>query len=326
MESVKWGIIGCGDVTEIKSGPGLQKAERSDLVAVMRRDGEKAADYARRHNVARHYDSADALIADAQVNAVYIATPPSSHRDLTLKCLAAGKPVLVEKPMALDQAECREMIDAADDSGCSLTIAYYRRALPRFEKLREIVQSGAIGMPCAVSVRHLQQANRVPQGDWKLDPSVNGGGLFVDMQTHALDWMTYVFGAPQSIAGDVRRYDVSKPAEDTITYLARFADITASGVCCFAASLHDEGMEIIGDSGIARMGFMRPSPVYVQTEAGIEEFDLPDPAHVHQPFIERLVAHYLDGAPNPCSGTDGMLATECVDAIYETYRSQPVAS
>src|SRR3954452_10240835 len=101
MRTIRWGIIGCGDVTEVKSGPGFQKATGSALVAVMRRDGDKARDYARRHGVARAYDNADDLIQDPEVDAVYIAPPPSSHADLALRTSAAGKPCLVEKPMAL---------------------------------------------------------------------------------------------------------------------------------------------------------------------------------------------------------------------------------
>src|SRR6476659_4960758 len=106
MQMIRWGMIGCGDVTEIKSGPGFQKAEGSELVAVMRRDGEKARDYARRHGVPRAYDQSGDLIDDADVDAVYIATPPSSHLELAQRVAAAGKPCLVEKPMALNHAEC----------------------------------------------------------------------------------------------------------------------------------------------------------------------------------------------------------------------------
>jgi len=321
MDRIRWGILGCGDVTEIKSGPALQRAARSELVAVMRRDGAKAADYARRHNVARHYDDADQLIADSQVDAVYVATPTSSHKDLVLKCLAAGKPVLVEKPMALDAEACRVMVDAADQSCCSLSVAYYRRALPRFEKFREIVQSGTIGAPRAVSVRQMQRAERIPDQAWKLDPLVNGGGIFVDVQTHALDWLGYVFGPPLAISGDVRRHDVSKPAEDTIAYLMTFADVAATGLCCFAASRDEETVTIFGDKGVVSMGFMRPGSIHLETETGRSVIEIVDPPHVHQPLVERLIAHYLDGAPNPCSGQDGMQAARMIDEIFRSYRA-----
>src|SRR5438067_5233611 len=138
-------MIGCGDVTEVKSGPGFQKAAHSRLVAVMRRNGALARDYAERHGVPRWYDDAESLVADPEVDAVYVATPPSSHEEYTLLAARAGKPVYVEKPMARDHAECVAMIDACRAAGVPLFVAYYRRALPRFLKIKELIESGAIG-------------------------------------------------------------------------------------------------------------------------------------------------------------------------------------
>ena len=136
MRTIRWGIIGCGDVTEVKSGPGFQKAQHSSLVAVMRRTGELARDYARRHGVPRWYDNAEALIDDPDVDAVYIATPPAYHKEYALLSAQAGKPVYVEKPMALNFEECQMMIEVCRAAGVPLFVAYYRRALSRFLKVR----------------------------------------------------------------------------------------------------------------------------------------------------------------------------------------------
>src|SRR3954468_255482 len=152
MHTVRWGIIGCGDVTEVKSGPGFQKADGSALVAVMRRNGDKARDYARRHAVPRAYDRADALIADPEVDAVYIATPPSSHLELACRVAEAGKPCLVEKPMAASHADCVRMMDVFRQRGVPLWVAYYRRALPRFLTVRDLVRDGAVGRLTSVHV------------------------------------------------------------------------------------------------------------------------------------------------------------------------------
>ena len=146
MRTIRWGIIGCGNVTEVKSGPGFQKARNSALVAVMRRNAALAQDYAGRHGVPRWYDDGAALIADPEVDAVYVATPPSSHKGYVLACAAAGKPVYVEKPMALDHGECEEMIAACRAANVPLFVAYYRRALPRFLKVKELIDGGAIGL------------------------------------------------------------------------------------------------------------------------------------------------------------------------------------
>src|SRR5688572_23614993 len=110
--TIRWGILGCGDVTEIKTGPAFYKVPGSQLVAVMRRNGELAADFARRHGVPRWYDNAAALVNDPEVDAVYIATPPGAHLEGALLVAAAGKPVYMEKPMARNAAECDAMIAA----------------------------------------------------------------------------------------------------------------------------------------------------------------------------------------------------------------------
>ncbi|MDX5436908.1 MAG: Gfo/Idh/MocA family oxidoreductase, partial [Pontibacter sp.] len=139
MQKVRWGIIGCGDVTEVKSGPAFQKIENSELVAVMRRDSAKAQDYAARHGVPKWYDSAEALIHDPDVDAVYIATPPDSHAAYTLRVAAAGKSVYVEKPMALNYTQCQEMLAACNQANVPLFIAYYRRSQPLFLKVKELL-------------------------------------------------------------------------------------------------------------------------------------------------------------------------------------------
>ena len=211
---VRWGIIGCGDVCEVKSGPALQNAGRSALAAVMRRDGAKAEDFARRHGVPRWYDNAAALIADETVDAVYVATPPDSHEDYTIRALEAGKPVYCEKPMALTTAAADRMIIAAERCGSPLIVAYYRRALPRFEKMRTLIEDGAVGTPRTVECRQAKRATDLPGEAWKLDPAVSGGGHFADMYSHALDWLTTVFGPPKGVQGSVRNLAGAYGAED----------------------------------------------------------------------------------------------------------------
>ena len=182
MTTVRWGIIGCGDVTEVKSGPGFQKARGSALVAVMRRDAAKAEDYARRHGVPRWYTDAEALVRDPEVDAVYVATPPSTHCEYTVLAARAGKPVYVEKPMALDHAECRTMIDACAAAGVPLFTAYYRRAMPRFARIKALLDAGAIGTVRVAAVC-VYRAFTPPAGalPWRIDPAISGGGLFVDL-------------------------------------------------------------------------------------------------------------------------------------------------
>ncbi|RPJ67792.1 MAG: gfo/Idh/MocA family oxidoreductase, partial [Acidobacteria bacterium] len=179
---IRWGIIGCGNVTEVKSGPAFQKANSSALVAVMRRDRAKAADYARRHGVPRFYDNPADLLADPEVDAVYVATPPSSHLPLALQAAAAGKPCLVEKPMAMNHAECDAMVQTFAAKGLPLFVAYYRRALPRFVRVRELLRDGAVGTPTSVHLFHYEPLSAGEKAEgWRFNPEVAGAGLFFDL-------------------------------------------------------------------------------------------------------------------------------------------------
>ncbi len=196
MKEIRWGIIGCGDVTEVKSGPAFSKVPHSKLVAVMRRDAAKAEDYARRHHVPKWYTNADDLINDPEVDAVYIATPPGSHAEYTLKVAAAGKPVYVEKPMAISNTECQQMIDACAKANVPLFVAYYRRSMPIFLKVKELLSSGVIGEVRMVNIRlyHPPQKGFGSTGElpWRLQPELSGGGLFFDLASHQLDLLDYI--------------------------------------------------------------------------------------------------------------------------------------
>ncbi len=198
MKTIRWGMIGAGDVTEVKSGPAFYKARNSALVAVMRRNGDLAKDYAERHNVPRWYDDANALINDPDVDAIYIATPPYVHQEYTLKAATAGKPVYVEKPMAMNHDECLTMIEACKAAGVGLWVAFYRRMLPRFRKIKELVDSGAIGEVRSVTTAmyrppHPGEMN-VNDLAWRVQPEYAGGGIFVDVGVHTLDFLDYLLG------------------------------------------------------------------------------------------------------------------------------------
>ena len=194
LDEVKWGIIGCGNVTEVKSGPPLQLTPHSSLVAVMRRDPKLAENYAKRHQVPRWYSHADELINDPEVNAIYIATPPDTHLEYAIKAMQAGKPVYIEKPMGRTYAECKEMLSLSDETGLPINVAYYRRALPGFLKVKELVETDAIGSVRLVNVRFYRPmkddliSDEIP---WRLRPEIAGGGLLFDLASHTLDFLDY---------------------------------------------------------------------------------------------------------------------------------------
>ena len=139
MKQIRWGFIGCGEVTEKKSGPAFRDVEGSDIVAVMGRNAAKTRMYAERHKIPKWYTDASELIEDADVNAIYIATPPSSHATYAIMSMRAGKPVYVEKPLAASYDDCARINRVSEQTGVPCFVAYYRRYLPYFIKVMDIV-------------------------------------------------------------------------------------------------------------------------------------------------------------------------------------------
>ena len=230
---IQWGILGCGDVTEVKSGPALQQVAGSTVVAVMRRTGHLAKDYAQRHHIARWYDRADQLIDDPDVHAVYIATPPGSHLKYALQAAQAGKPVYVEKPMARSHQECQRMVDAFRSGNLPLFVAYYRRALPRFLKAKQIVDAGVLGTITGVQCHYDEptssdlDANNLP---WRLRATDSGGGLFFDLGSHALDLLDFLLGPLVEVRGLACNRGSCYEVEDSVALCFR-TGCGSQGVC-----------------------------------------------------------------------------------------------
>jgi predicted dehydrogenase len=324
MQQVKWGIIGCGDVTEVKSGPAFNRVPDSELVAVMRRDGAKAADYARRHGVPRWYDDADALIMDPEVNAVYVATPPDTHARYAIRAMKAGKPVYVEKPMARNSDECRDMIAVSNQTGQPLYVAYYRRALPYFEKIRKLIEMEAVGAVRTVNiVLHASPKSEEMDGDarngWRVDPLISGGGHFHDLASHQFDYLEYVFG-PIEIAGGLYGNQAALyDAEDIVTAIFKFeSGILGNGSWCFTVSQkqQQEYTEIIGSKGKITFSFFGRPVIHVETDGGlVENTEVPHPKHIQEPLITQVVDDLLDRGVCVSTGETGLRSSLILDMI-----------
>ncbi len=327
MKTIRWGMIGAGDVTEVKSGPAFQKADHSTLVAVMRRNGELAQDYAERHGVPRWYDDADALINDAEVDAVYIATPPHVHKAYTLKVAAAGKPVYCEKPMALTFAECEAMLTACKEAGVPLWVAYYRRMLPRWVKIKELVDSGIIGDIRTVTITLHEKPRMFPDDEgllpWRVLPEISGGGILVDKGTHTLDFLDYILGPIVSVNGTATNQRGDYPAEDNVVGSFIFeSGVTGVGSWCFTTYYERDLTEIIGSHGKIAFASFSSQPVIVETEDGVQQFAIDDPAHVHQPLVQTIVDELNGVGACPSTGESGARTTWVVDQLLAGYRSE----
>ncbi len=316
---MRWGIIGCGDVTEVKSGPGFQKARGSRLVAVMRRNGALAADYARRHGVPRWYDDARKLIDDPEVDAVYIATPPGAHLEAARLVAAAGKPGYVEKPMARHTPECDAMIAAFAAARQKLFVAYYRRAQPRFLKVQELLASGVLGRVTGIAYR---MATSMPPnadpaaGAWRVDVTRSGGGLLLDVGSHALDLLDFFFGPLEVIHGQAARLATATEVEDVVTMTFR-TSTGALGTAAwnFASQVKEDTLEVTGTLGRLSFAVFAPDPLRLETARGVEPFEFPALPHVAQPLIQTVVDDLLGRGTCPSTAESARRTTTVMDAV-----------
>jgi predicted dehydrogenase len=324
VDRVRWGIIGVGNVTERKSGPGFQHVQRSELVAVMRRSGDLAADYARRHDVPRWYDDADDLIKDPEVDAVYVATPPDSHRDYVLRVAQAGKPVYVEKPMARTAQECEDMISACAEAGVGLFVAYYRRAMPRFISVKGLLSAGRIGQLRSVSIRSERPAQLGEAGHegWRVDPQISGGGHFVDLGSHILDLLDWLLGPVTYAAGVARNRGGHYQAEDLVTGVFGFGSgVEGVGIWNYDSFQYKDQVEIVGTGGALRFSCFDDEPLQLLTERGVEEIDARYPETVQQPLIQTVVDALTGHGESPSTGHTALRTARVIDALLADYRA-----
>lgn len=312
LKDVRWGIVGVGDVCEVKSAPAMKQIEGSTLVAVMRRDGEKAQGYARRHGVPKWYDDAEELISDPDVNAVYIATPPNARIEYTRKAAAAGKPVYLEKPMARNFQECKELIEICEVANVPLFVAYYRRMLPNILKLRSLLEQKVIGDVRLVDVSLYKQlepdivgASR-KEGNWRIIPEIAGGGYFFDLACHQLDVLDYLFGPVVEAQGFARNQAGQYPAEDVVMGTFAFKNnILGQGTWCFTTSpVSDrEVTQIIGSKGQITFNYFGKHTIDVEVEGQeAQHLTFEIPAHIQQPLIQAIVDELRGKGTSPSTG------------------------
>lgn len=322
MTEINWGIIGCGDVTEVKSGPAFNKVPNSKLIAVMRRDAEKAKDYATRHKVPKWYADADMLINDPDINAIYIATPPSSHTGYALKAIAAGKAVYVEKPMALSYKDGKQMVDAANANGAKLVIAHYRREQPFFLKIKSLIDEKSIGEISLVNLSFLQPKNNdviaKSTVNWRIDPTISGGGLFHDMAPHQLDLMLYFFGDIERCAG-LSTSSIKDKVDDLVIGQIQFKNnVIFNGSWCFNVAKTDttDRCDIYGENG--KISFPIFGHQFSLTQNGKTTMHEVAPlTHVQQPMIAKVVDYFLGKGENPCNGETALETMRLMDAFTQ---------
>jgi len=308
-KKIKWGIIGCGDVTEIKSGPAFNKLENAELTSVMRRDFDKANDYAKRHGVEHVYKTAEELINSPYVDAVYVATPPSSHAEYAIMSMKAGKPVYVEKPMATTYDECLLMNEASQKYNVPLYVAYYRRTLPGYLKVKELLEEGVIGNPLSVQIRLTRPAlDSEKAASWRVDKNVAGGGIFYDLASHQFDFLDFIFGPVVKVTGFSTNNNAWYTVEDTVTASFQFENgLIGTGFWCFNTHANEtqDVMEIIGTKGSIMFSGFNHNPIKLVTEQGTVEFPYLNPENIQYNLIKQVNDELVKNGTCVSTGTSG---------------------
>lgn len=299
MKILKWGFIGCGEVTEKKSGPAFSEVAGSMVEAVMSRSEQKARSYAERHGIHKWYTDAQELVDDPDVNAIYIATPPSSHATYAIMSMKAGKPVYVEKPLASSYDDCARVNMVSEKTGVPCFVAYYRRYLPYFKRVKEIIDSGVIGRVLMAQVRFAvpprdldYQHNR--ELPWRLQPDIAGGGYFYDLAPHQLDLLQHFFGTILEADGICANRGGLYKAEDSVSACFRFeSGMPGSGSWCFVAyeSAREDRIEVVGDRGQVSFSVFNYDPIVLHTAEGTESIVVPNPPYVQFPLIKNVIEH-----------------------------------
>ncbi len=327
MDQVRWGMIGIGDVTERKSGPGLYKATGSMLRGIYGRNARKASDFARRHGVDIVYDAVDEMLADPMIDAVYLPVPPKYHKEYALRCLEAGKIPYIEKPMAMNWYECAEIVQKAGEKGLPVYVAYYRRSQERFIKLKELLDSGEIGRLRCVELRQIQPPDPAELDGsalpWRLDPAISSGGKFVDMAVHVLDILDFLVGRIVEAKGMAANLGGLYQAEDTVSASFRFENgVLGSGLWCYVGDHSEESVRIVGERGSISFEGMAYGPITVQRGSTKTVHQFVAPEHLGMPYIQSIVDELLGHRKSPADLQAAANTTWVTDHILADYRAK----
>jgi predicted dehydrogenase len=299
MKKVHWGTIGCGDVCEKKAGPALQGVEGSELLAVMRRTREKAADFARRHGVPTFYDDVAALLADDAIDSIYVATPNDTHLEPVLAAVDAGKHILVEKPMARNTDACRKMIDACNQAGRVLAVAYYRRCYPTILRTKELIDSGELG-----AVRTLRINDEFPL-------------------SHRLDLFHFLCG---DVAKVWARNEPLPPGhharEGAMLHVRNAAGAEGIMSIGWDEKLAPETVDVVCRDGEIHVTDLKKGTLEVVRDGETTREELGPLPATHWGLVENFVQHVNGNAPLACDGVEGRKSTVILDIVNEI---QPAA-
>jgi predicted dehydrogenase len=318
-KTIRWGILGCGNVTEVKSGPAYQKTTGFKIEAVMRRDAEKAADYAKRHNIGKFYSDADDLINDPEIDAIYIATPPDTHHFYGLKVALAGKICCIEKPLAPSYKESLEIYEAFKAKNIPLFTAYYRRTLPRFEQVKTWLNNNKIGEVRSIRwnlTKSTSEQDLSGKYNWRTDAKVAPGGYFDDLASHGLDLFTFLLGDIKEVSGFSLNQQGLYSAKDAITACwLHESGITGNGNWNFGSHKREDSVEITGSKGKISFSIFENDPIVLSNDEGETVLFIENPENVQLHHVERMREQLLGKRQHPSADSSAVQTSLVMDKI-----------
>ena len=319
--TMRWGLIGCGDIARKRIAPALRDSAQSELIAVSRRQSDLAETFAREFGAKRWYASWQDLLRDEEVSAVYIATPVNLHARQTIAAAAAGKHVLCEKPMAINLAECDAMIGACRANDVKLGIAYYRHFYPVIARVKEIIQSGELGIPVLAQINAFEQFNPGPDHPrvWLLNRSQSGGGPMFDFGCHRIEVLANIFGPIKRVKSMLANVSFTREVEDTATALFQFE----SGACATLSVTHaarepQDSLDIYGDGGSIHVSALNQGALVISSSAGERLETLPPDQNLHAPLISDFVEAVTKQREPAVGGLTGRMVAEIEEQIYRS--------
>ena len=318
-KDINWGIIGCGKVTEVKSGPAYQKVKGFRLLAVMCRNLDSAKNYAERHGVQKYYNNAESLINDNEIDAIYIATPPDTHLYYALKVAEAGKICCIEKPMAINYNQTLQICNAFSKRNIPLFVAYYRRSLPKYNKIKSWIDNGKIG-----NIRHInwylfKPANKIDlskEYNWRTNSEIAYGGYFDDLASHGLDLFIYLFGNIKEAKGiSVNQQGLYSAKDAVVGCWLHETGITGSGSWNFACSKREDKVEIYGSKGKITFSVFDEIPIELNSDKESQSIVIDNPVNIQLHHIQNMREHLAGNSNHPSTGTTASHTTWVMDKI-----------
>lgn len=318
---VRWGIIGCGDVAEKKSGPALYRTANSQLVAVMRRDAAQAEGFARRHGVPRWYSDVAGILSDEDVDAVYIASPHDLHLEHVGRTVTAGKRIILcEKPLGISSTQAQACVELCRQQGVSLTVAYYRRYWPVVQAMRDLLAEGAIGQVIGARVLLLDHFAGDAARPWLTSKAAAGGGALANAGSHWVDLLRYLLGEVVEVSALLPPAAQAIDVEDTAAvHLLTAGGAVATLLSTWRSTIAANELEMIGSAGRLQAAPLSEGRLLLHRHGHEPEercYPRTDPAHAG--LLAALVPDLLAGKPSPIPGEEAAAVWRIIEAAFSS--------